>query len=685
MKTQKRNFAQLAAVGALLAATLAGSWYTHGVVEDERHRQRSAAAEQLSLEIDNRIQKVLAAEEGVYGLSNGQPDFGREQFEPFGRRLMREFGLSYVGWAPTIVAGEHDTFEQRSGLKISGSSTPVGGILLPLLYSVHDAPQRPETLRPGRNLLSDPATRPALVASAEAQDPSVFGRARVNGAAGVVLVQPMFGFDGTGESIVGWVVAGLTTARLIDDARAFLPSDANVNVIANGSSLYGAGGAVDRRDIVTLSVGESAWMLSVTNVVDDFSLLAPWLVLAVGLALTTLVAVLFWQAARIDQARRREVERLSQAALVDSLTRLRNHRAFQEDLERELKRHTRSGRALSLAVLDIDDLKQVNDTLGHQEGDERLKRLADCLRGTARGSDAVYRLGGDEFGLLLPETHAWESFLFVQRLQEKLAANPENMRVAVAVGIAETHGLEPRDALIRRAGLALAEAKRSQRNVLIYSVDFEPAQREVSDESQEESTRTLATALAQAVDAKDSGTRSHCETVSQLCVMIAEQLGLPPKRIAQLRLAGLLHDVGKIGIPDAILQKPAKLTDEEFEVMKTHSALGHSIVGAAGRPEEANWILHHHERPDGRGYPAGLRNDQLPLESRIILVADAFEAITSDRPYRKRAPVADALAELERHAGTQFDPQCVAALNQAIAGRSDELAHPLDRVAVGAA
>jgi HD-GYP domain-containing protein (c-di-GMP phosphodiesterase class II) len=224
--------------------------------------------------------------------------------------------------------------------------------------------------------------------------------------------------------------------------------------------------------------------------------------------------------------------------------------------------------------------------------------------------------------------------------------------------------------LIRRASLALAEAKRSHRNVLIYSEEFEPALLEPDQESEEHHTRTLATALAQAVDAKDSGTRSHCETVSQLCVMIAEELDLPPRRIAELRLAGLLHDVGKIGIPDAILQKPAKLTDAEFEVMKTHSALGHSIVAAAGREQEAFWILHHHERPDGHGYPTGLRGDELPLESRIILVADAFEAITADRPYRKQASVADALAELERHAGTQFDPRCVTALKQAIAAGS---------------
>jgi len=533
--------------------------------------------------------------------------------------------------------------------------------------------------------LSYPEIRPALVESAQAQDPSVSGNTRVNGVAGVVLVQPMFGFDETGEGIAGWVVAGVHSDRLIRDSGAFLPRGADVRVAMNEDTLYGPHRTADPDEVVTLSVGRSKWKISVTRVGDDFSLLAPWLVLAVGLALTMLVTILFRQATRLDQARRLELERLAHVALVDSLTELRNHRAFQEDLTRELKRQSRSGSPLSLVMLDIEGLKEVNDTLGHQEGDERLKSLADGLRNAARGSDALYRLGGDEFALLLPETNAWGSFQFVQRLQAELAAAPADARVAVAAGVADTSGLETRDSLIRRADLALVEAKRSHRGVLIYSEEFEPELREPDEESEEHHTRTLATALAQAVDAKDSGTRSHCETVSQLCVMIAEQLGLPPKRIAQLRLAGLLHDVGKIGIPDAILQKPAKLTDEEWEVMKTHSALGHSIVEAAGREQEAFWILDHHERPDGRGYPAGLRGDELPLESRIILVADAFEAITADRPYRKQASVADALAELERHAGTQFDPRCVAALKEAIAGGSAISSEVSIAAALGAA
>jgi HD-GYP domain-containing protein (c-di-GMP phosphodiesterase class II) len=179
--------------------------------------------------------------------------------------------------------------------------------------------------------------------------------------------------------------------------------------------------------------------------------------------------------------------------------------------------------------------------------------------------------------------------------------------------------------------------------------------------------RLLATALAQAVDAKDAGTRNHCETVSALCVLIGQALGLAGERIEQLRLAGLLHDVGKIGIADAVLQKPKGLDPEERKEMSSHVQTGHAIVAAAGLADEADWVLHHHEHFDGSGYPERLRGAAIPLESRIILVADAFEAMTADRPYRTARAAAEAFEELERGSGSQFDPQCVEGLRSALA------------------
>jgi len=390
---------------------------------------------------------------------------------------------------------------------------------------------------------------------------------------------------------------------------------------------------------------------------------------SIGLGLVALfTAILHAYGRRIEASRAAEVARLKRAAFTDNLTDLRNHRAFHEELVGPLLEATPQS-PVSLLMIDLDGLKQVNDRYGHQIGDERLKALADCLRTTVRDDDAIYRLGGDEFAVILHGEKAWGGFRLMQRVLERLAESDPGIPLTASAGIAEAGGPMDKEMLIRRADLALLEAKRSDRSALIYSEDLEATIRTPERRAEEHYLQTLSTALARAVDAKDSYTRSHCETVAETCALIAAELGFEPARVAKMRLAGLLHDVGKIGIADAILQKPTTLTEEEFDVMRTHSVLGYRIVSGADLEEEADWILHHHERLDGRGYPHGLRGEELPLESRIILVADTFEAMTADRPYRKATSEERAFAELERYSGTQFDPVCVAALRSALSGR----------------
>jgi diguanylate cyclase (GGDEF)-like protein len=387
------------------------------------------------------------------------------------------------------------------------------------------------------------------------------------------------------------------------------------------------------------------------------------IVTAFGLGVALLIGlgfVIAYFLRRLDRSRMAELKRMTEVALTDPLTGLRNHRAFQEDLEQSLHRAGRAGTPISLVMLDLDQLKAVNDTLGHQAGDERLKALANTLRSTGRGSDRSYRIGGDEFAVILDGTRAWNALEFTQRLNS-LAAAPQGVQVRASAGISERLDYSDKDTLIREAGLALIASKRSGQTAAIYGPEMEPEATKVEAPGQRH-TRTLANALALAVDAKDSYTRSHSQTVSELCALIAGELGFQPPHIARMRLAGLLHDVGKIGIPDAILNKPAKLTDAEYEQMKTHSTVGHAIVLAAEMPIEAEWIRHHHSRLDGHGYPDHFRGENIPLESRIIFVADAFEAMTSDRAYRKAPGQEFAIAELHRHAGTQFDPQVVDAL-----------------------
>lgn len=370
---------------------------------------------------------------------------------------------------------------------------------------------------------------------------------------------------------------------------------------------------------------------------------------------------------RVEESQRAELDRLATVAVTDNLTGIRNHRAFQEDLDDALAHTERNGVPLSLVLVDLVELKQVNEQFGHQEGDEQLKALATCMVEVTRRSDAAYRIGGDEFAFILTGEPAHGALRLVQRLQSALSTGSRDNTPRARAGIAQTAGPLSKDELIRRADIALLEAKRSNREAVIYAEALGSGTRTVRVRDGSDHLRTLATTLARAVDAKDSATRSHCETVSELAGLIGEDLGLDALAGAKIRLAALLHDVGKIGIPDYILQKPRPLSADEFEIMKTHSLLGYEILSAAKLDEEADWVLRHHERPDGNGYPDGLSGAEIPLESRIILVADAFEAMTADRPYRAGVVAQEALAELQRGAGSQFDPACVEALRRVVA------------------
>jgi diguanylate cyclase (GGDEF)-like protein len=377
---------------------------------------------------------------------------------------------------------------------------------------------------------------------------------------------------------------------------------------------------------------------------------------------------------RLFSERRDKLAELEEAALTDSLTGLGNHRAFHDDLKREMARRARTGSCFGVVMLDLDGLKQINDTLGHQAGDDRIRAVGSSLRKTVRAADSAYRTGGDEFMVLLPGERAFGGLTFAQRLQAEVVK--AGKAVGVSCGVVESDGLESVRSLMRRADLALYEAKRTGRRIVVYSDGIQPRPTDrPEDLALRRHHRLLATALAQAVDAKDVGTRNHCETVSALCVLIGQALGLGGERLEQLRLAGLLHDVGKIGIADALLRKPTALDPDERRSMCSHVELGQSIVAAAGLDEEARWIRHHHEHFDGSGYPDGLSGSTIPLESRIILVADAFEAMTADRPYRAARLPAEAVEELELRAGSQFDPTCVEAL-RAVLDADDGLPSP---------
>jgi putative nucleotidyltransferase with HDIG domain len=284
-------------------------------------------------------------------------------------------------------------------------------------------------------------------------------------------------------------------------------------------------------------------------------------------------------------------------------------------------------------------------------------------------------VGGDEFAVIVNDGSASDALEATQRLQTLLASET----IGVTVGIGDGIAPKPIERIIHEADMALIAGKRSRQAVTVFSAEVGPTIADPQAARGSERINSLTSALALAVDAKDPYTRSHSQAVSQFCALLATELALGPALITQTRVAGLLHDVGKIGITDAILTKSTELTDRESDQMERHAILGAEIVAAAGLTIEARWIRHHHEHYDGRGYPEGLIGEAIPLQSRIILVADAFEAMTSDRPYGPALGQSFALAELTRQAGTQFDPRIVQALCAALGpARTEPDAHHPD-------
>jgi diguanylate cyclase (GGDEF)-like protein len=360
-----------------------------------------------------------------------------------------------------------------------------------------------------------------------------------------------------------------------------------------------------------------------------------------------------------------QIEQLAAQARTDNLTGLGNHRAFEESLSETIIARASTGAPFVLLAIDVDGLKEINDTHGHPTGDARIRLVANCLRTLVGSSGTVHRTGGDEFMVILPGRRNWHGLELARDIDDATRALTGGR--TVSIGLTESVGTEGRHLLVLQADLALYEAKRTRLNAVVFNAglatrDDSPRQGHGPSRDQ----RALAAALARAVDAKDVGTQSHSETVAQLSAAIAERLGIAGERLERIRIAGLLHDVGKIGVADAILQKPGALDSLERHAMDDHVEVGHGIIAAAELAEEAEWVLHHHEHYDGTGYPAKQRANEIPLESRIIAVADAFEAMTSDRPYRSSITLELAVNELRKHAGTQFDGRCVDALIEVV-------------------
>ncbi len=391
---------------------------------------------------------------------------------------------------------------------------------------------------------------------------------------------------------------------------------------------------------------------------------------------------------------------IQKQALTDGLTNLPNHRAIMSQLEKELNRARRYGRSFSLLFFDADRFKRVNDTYGHAAGDAVLRQIGEQASNVLREGDTLGRFGGEEFIILLLEANAHEASVVAERVRAIIASEPvAKAEVADGLSITVSIGLStfPDDGntgqeLLSQADEAMYMAKRLGRNqvrtaeeVRHMSTDLElmallqregqreAAQREeiVPEQLRETYTVRMISSLLSLLEGRDENLSAHAHEVSDLSTRIAQALQMPLAQISRIGMAALLHDIGKVGVPDTLLQKNGALSSHERTLLQDHAELGASILeGSPFLYDLMPAVRHHHEYWDGSGYPEHLAGEDIPLAARIIAVAEAYDAMQRDYPYQKRRSPEEALAELQRCAGTQFDPIVVKVLSTLLTDQS---------------
>ena len=373
---------------------------------------------------------------------------------------------------------------------------------------------------------------------------------------------------------------------------------------------------------------------------------------------------------------------LQALSTTDPLTELPNHRALLSTLKRELERAQRYDRPCSLLFLDLDHFKALNDGYGHTAGDTVLREFAGVLSTTIRNMDTAGRWGGEEFVVILPEATAEEALDIAERIRKAVSFSSfeisGGLHLTCSVGVAcyPEHAAD-QDALLTAADQAMYGAKRLGRNQVRMVCD--PAisallTTETAEGGREETAlHGTVEALVTLVEKRDWSLGHHSQQVADLVRQLALARGMSLEEVQVVALAGQLHDIGKVAIPDAILQKPGPLTEEEWEQMRRHSIVGAEVISCIPslRPL-APVIRAHHERWDGQGYPDHLQSEQIPLAARLIAVVDSYAVMITNRPYQLARPQAEVLVELQRCAGSQFDPQVVEAMIGLLQGTQDQ-------------
>lgn len=387
--------------------------------------------------------------------------------------------------------------------------------------------------------------------------------------------------------------------------------------------------------------------------------------LFIGFFVKSFTVIVITIVAILSQRQEAQRKLLQQLSLTDELTGIFNQRFFHVTLEKEIARANKDGGSVGLIVIDIDDFKIYNDVYGHDCGDTILKGTGALLKAVATENQFICRCGGDEFAIILPDANPQDiekmAYDFKKSMWEREEQYfPEDLckKITFSMGLSEyPHLSSGKDELISQADMALYHAKNLGKDKIHFYQDvLKYIRKGISSNHQQ--LIGIFKALLSAISAKDKYTLGHSERVSAYAVAIGEALGLNYKEITILQYAGLLHDIGKIEIPMSVLNKIEPLTGEEIEQLRMHPVYSENILEPLDNMTQLrDDVRHHHERFDGGGYPDGVKGERISLGARILCVADSFDAMISERPYRRSMTQEQAILELKNGAGTQFDPE----------------------------
>jgi diguanylate cyclase (GGDEF)-like protein len=662
----------------------------------EGAQQRARVADQTVGSLRATLATTRSDVRGIVGVFSTARTV--DDFAQFAQPALSNHVLSALAWAPQVTAAMRSSFENEHGFVIAdvaGSAVHRAadrGVYYPLTFV---QPSGANLRAIGVDAGQQPGAAAALAAAVESGQGRLSAPIDVlQGGRGLLLVEPSFRRgapigrpDERAVALTGFAVGTVRPDELVREA---LQGTSGIRVAIRDGSLPVYGRALAGGLVRSLEIGGRTWRIQVASDAGASAVLLPWVVLLAGLVVTALVALMVEQNARrltwaeelvarrtvelrealamlgeansaLDAARA-EAERKSQ---VDALTDAYNRGHLIELLKVELNRAERGDTTPAVMLVDVDDFKLLNDEFGPTAGDIVLVEIAHRLRAMLRSYDSLGRFGNKQFAVLAPNVPDDEAlFRVADAIRQVVCTGPvlvegRELWPTVSVGAARAGATFDVFPILEHADQALAAARGNGRNRTCVHGASENAR---PCRGEPDAVR-IAQALAKSAADREGMPEHHNRQVAELAAAVANSLGMPEEFVHRVRLAGWLHDVGKVAIPEAILSKPDRLDPAEWEIMRTHATVGEEIVARiADLAEAAPAVRHHHEHYDGTGYPDALAGAAIPLEARILAAADAFSAMTADPPFRRSRGTASALRELRANADTMFDPNVVNAL-----------------------